>query len=147
VIGLTLQNKYVGPLDIAREYAYLIVVKTTNKMRKASPMKKSFTVLYKNVDKFQPADGKSQDMSVYTFHTDAVDSNDAVRLFKASRMYSVGGRTHYKRFRILRAFTGDGVGFCDCAYCRKNPSMSRKVRVLKSRQPKWMTRSFTSNAR
>ena len=110
-------------------------------------MKKNFTVLYKNVDKFQPADGKSQDLMVYTFHTDASDSNDALRLFKAFRMYAIRGRTHFKRYRVVRVFTGDGVGRCDCAYCKKNPSMSFKVRVLKSRQPKWMTRSFTSNAR
>jgi len=103
-----------------------------------------YTIYFKNVDKFQPVDGKSQEVAIHTFECLATDHGDAVRQFKMSRRYTIDGRTHFKRFRVVRVFTGDGVGHCTCGYCRVHPDMSRKVRVLKSKMPGWMKKSFSS---
>ena len=107
---------------------------------------REYTVLYKNVVKFS---GRSTDENVYTFKTAAVNEDDAFRIFKMSRLYRVTnakGRkvSHFKRFKVVRIYTGDGIHRCTCKYCVSNPSMSPAVRVIKSKMPRWMNKSFSS---
>ena len=103
---------------------------------------KGYTVLYKSVNKFAPVDGRFADQTLYTFTCGAVDVEDAVRQLTLSKRYRVDGKSRTRRFKVVRVFTGDGVGHCDCKYCQSHPDMSRKVRVLPTKMPRWMKSSF-----
>jgi hypothetical protein len=104
----------------------------------------SFTVLYKNVPKFS---GKYTDDTVFTFETSAMDAEDAIRIFKMSRMYHVttnSGRrvSKFRRFKVVRVYHGDGIKRCTCSYCKVNPSMSPAIRVIPSKMPRGMNRNY-----
>ena len=104
----------------------------------------SFTVLYKNAVKFA---GKSTDETVFTFTTSALNEADAVRIFKMSRLYHTTNAkgtksSHFRRFKIVRVYHGDGIHRCTCNYCKMNPTMAPAITVLKSRKPRWMNRNF-----
>jgi len=115
--------------------------------REAANMKdiKGFTVLYK-VSSSLVSDGRFSDPTVYSFTCGASDVEDAVRQFKVSKLFRVDGKFHSRSVSIVRVFKGDGVGHCDCKYCQSNPSMSRKVRVIPTKMPKWMGLSFGKTA-
>jgi hypothetical protein len=124
------------------------MMKVSKTHQEAANMKeiKGFTVEYKSVNKFAPVEGRFVDPTVYTFTCGAVDAEDAVRQLTISKRYRVDGKSRTRRFRVVRVYTGDGVGHCDCKYCQSNPSMSRKVRVIPSKMPSWMKRSFGKTA-
>lgn len=102
----------------------------------------AWTVLYKVTHKFDT--DRNADATVYTFTTNAPSREDAIRQLKISRYVKVGNKRFCRKFRVVDAYTvKHGEGMCTCDYCKKNPTMARKVTVLKSRMPGWMKKSYT----
>ena len=112
-------------------------------------MKKSmvaFTVLYKVSHKFDT--DRSADPTVYTFTTLAISREDAIHQLQVSRYTHVKGSKRpvrfVKKFKVVDVYTTKhGEGMCTCNYCKMNPTMARKVTVLKSKMPGYMKRSYT----
>lgn len=102
---------------------------------------KGYTILYKNATKFNT---RFADNDVHTFLCNALDVEDAKRIFKMSRLYHTtnihGTKTsRFRRFTIVRVYEADGVG----TFINHHGKVERKVRILKSRKPSWMNKSFS----
>jgi hypothetical protein len=115
----------------------------------ATKSMKDFKIIYKNSVKFN---GRSVDDNVFTVTILATDAKDAERKFHMSRMYTTtnaNGRVakHFRRYTVVRVYHGDGIRYCTCSYCKKNPTMAPAIRVLKTRQPAWMKRNFFGKGR
>ena len=109
---------------------------------KHRPTMNSFTVLYKLQHRYDT--DRSADPTVYTYVCNAIDREDAIRQLKVSRYTRVGSKRFCRRFKIVDVYTTKhGEGMCTCNYCKMNPTMARKVTVLKSKMPGYMKRSYT----
>jgi len=112
---------------------------------------REFTVLFKNSDTLR---SKSADMTVHTFVCAAVDESDAVRQLRMSRSYSVEmldkrfksahmrKSFRVRKFKVVKVYSGDGVGHCTCKMCEVGRTDSRKIMVVPSKMPRWMMKNY-----
>lgn len=108
---------------------------------------REFTVLYTRNSRYTSKIAKNFDATLHTFKCGAVDENDAVRQLRNSLRFStrnakgkVTRRT--RRFKVVRVYHGDGIKRCTCEYCKSHPEFAPAIRVLPTRMPRWMKKSF-----